>query len=172
MSDHYFVIFGAAVRPDGTPSGTLQRRVEGAWQLGRNIQNAKFLATGGQGEYGPPEAKVMKDLLLNLGANEQQILMEDQSFTTMESAFHCAAIIKQASEPHPHVTVCSSPYHNFRCQLLFRLFNIEAQRGNMPSDRPALGTFKWLYYYLREAAAIPWDYLHLRLLLLTGRTVS
>ena len=172
MSDHYFVIFGAAVRPDGTPSGTLQRRVEGAWQLGRNIQNAKFLATGGQGEYGPPEAKVMKDLLLNLGANEQQILMEDQSFTTMESAFHCAAIIKQASEPHPHVTVCSSPYHNFRCQLLFRLFNIEAQRGNMPSDRPALGTFKWLYYYFREAAAIPWDYLHLRLLLLTGRTVS
>jgi len=168
---HYFVIFGAAVRPDGTPSGTLKRRVEGAWHLGKNIKSAKYLVTGGQGKYGQPEAYVMKHLLLNLGATEQQIMIEDQSFTTMDSAFHCAAMIKKNHDSQPHVTVCSSPYHNFRCQLLLRLFGVEAQRGAMPSDRPALGTLKWLYYYLREAAAIPWDYLHLRFLLLTGKPV-
>ena len=172
MSVHYFVIFGAAVRPDGTPSGTLTRRVEGAWNLGGAIHNAKFLVTGGQGKYGRPEAHVMKDLLLSLGATEGQIMIEDQSFTTMDSVFHGAAMIKKNTEPHPQVTMCSSPYHNFRCQLLFGLLGVKAQRGAMPSDRPALGTFKWLYYYLREASAIPWDYLHLRFLLLTGRGIS
>jgi uncharacterized SAM-binding protein YcdF (DUF218 family) len=146
--------------------------VEGAWHLGEGIQNANFLVTGGQGTYGPPEAQVMKELLLRLGAPEQQIMIEDQSFTTMDSVFHCAAMIKQNPEPHPRVTVCSSPYHNFRCQLLFGLLGVEAQRGAMSSDRPALGTIKWLYYYLREGAAIPWDYLHLRFLLFAGRIVS
>ena len=48
-SVHYYVIFGAAVRPDGQPSGTLRRRVEGAWQLATRPPPCKFIVTGGEG---------------------------------------------------------------------------------------------------------------------------
>jgi hypothetical protein len=53
--------------------------------------------------------------------------------------------------------------------MLFRLAGVVCRRGEMASDRPALGTVKWLYYYFREAAAIPWDFLHLCLLRLMQR---
>lgn len=157
MALHYLLIFGAAVKPDGQPSGTLRRRVEGSWHLGRNNPQARFVVTGGQGKYGPPEAHIMKSLLLELGADESQVIVDDQSLDTLDSAIACAAILRRESQPVQKVTVCSSPYHNFRCQLLLYLLGITSERGDMPSDRAALGTAKWLYYAFREAAAIPWD---------------
>ena len=157
MALHYLLVFGAAVKPDGHPSGTLRRRVEGAWHLGRDNPQARFVVTGGQGRFGPPEAQVMKSLLLKLGTNESQIIIDDKSLDTLDSAIACAAIIRRESQPVQKVTVCSSPYHNTRCQLLLRLLGIACERGDMPGDRAELGTAKWLYYVFREAAAIPWD---------------
>ncbi len=157
MALHYLLIFGAAVKPDGQPSGTLRRRVEGGWQLGRDNPQARFVVTGGQGRYGPPEAHVMKSLLCELGARDEQIIVDDQSLDTLDSAIACAAILRRESLPVEKVTVCSSPYHNYRCQLLLRLLGIRCERGDMPDDRAALGTAKWLYYAFREAVAMPWD---------------
>ena len=71
MLCHYYIIFGASVKPDGTPSGTLARRVRGAWQLSSHTNGTKFIVTGGQGVNGPAEAEVMKALLLGLGATEE-----------------------------------------------------------------------------------------------------
>jgi uncharacterized SAM-binding protein YcdF (DUF218 family) len=165
----YFVVFGAAVKPDGQPSGTLQRRVEGAWRLGKDVAHGKFIVTGGVGRHGPAESEVMKRLLLELGAQEEQILVEDQAEDTMQSVLHCRDILNQQADASREVIVCSSRYHNYRCQMLFRLAGVPCRRGEMPSDRPTLGTAKWLYYYFREAAAIPWDFLHLCLLRMLRR---
>lgn len=158
---HYFVIFGAAVKPDGQPSGTLRRRVEGAWQLADHSQPCKFIVTGGEGRHGPAEAQVMRQLLLELGAEDGQVLVEDQAQDTLQSVLHCRDILRRQADASREVIVCSSPYHNYRCQMLFRLAGVPCRRGAMPSDRPALGAAKWLYYYFREAVAIPWDFLHL-----------
>jgi len=160
----YYVIFGAAVKPDGQPSGTLRRRVEGAWRLASHSQPGKFIVTGGEGRHGPAEAQVMRQLLLELGAEDGQILVEDQAQDTLQSVLHCRDILKQQTDASREVIVCSSPYHNYRCQLLFRLAGVPCCRGTMPSDRPSLGVAKWLFYYFRECAAIPWDFLHLCLL--------
>lgn len=152
----YFVIFGAAVRPDGSPSGTLRRRVEGAYGLAIGNPRAKFLPTGGQGKFGPAEALVMRDLLVYLGVKAEQIIPEDQAGDTLTSVQNCAAILRRRGDVRS-VTVCSSPYHNPRCQILLRLLGIPARRGRMPSDRPALGTKKWIYYWFRDMMAIPFD---------------
>lgn len=157
---NYYIIFGAAVKPDGTPSGTLARRVRGAWQLSTQTNRTKFIVTGGQGVNGPAEAEVMKALLLDLGATEEQIIVEDQGADTMQSVLYCVEILKQEGDVQK-VVICSSPYHNYRCQMLFRILGIKCRRGAMHSDRAALGMPKWLYYCLREAVAIPWDFLHL-----------
>jgi uncharacterized SAM-binding protein YcdF (DUF218 family) len=158
---HYYVIFGAAVRPDGRPSGTLLRRVQGAWQLAARTNPSRFIVTGGQGRHGPAEGRVMKGLLLELGADEQQILVEDQARDTLQSVLYCSEMLKQQPAAASEVIVCTSPYHSYRCQMLFRLWGVPCRRGVMPSDRPTLGTLKWLYYYFREAVAIPWDFLHM-----------
>lgn len=171
MGNAYFVIFGAAVRPDGSPSGTLARRVEGAWRLGQQCEGARYLVTGGQGRHGPPEAQVMKDLLLGLGARDVDIVVDAHSQDTLDSAIHCARLLRTQTQGFESVTVCSSPYHNFRCQMLLRMLGIPARRGRMPSDRPALGLGKWLYYWVREAAAIPWDALQMGLHLFRRRAV-
>ncbi len=168
MSSHYYIIFGAAVRPDGSPSGTLARRVQGAWQLSLQNSQAIFIVTGGQGKYGPPEARVMKTLLLEHGAGDEQIILEEQATDTLQSVLYCAEILRKRTDDVREIILCSSPYHNYRCQILFKMSGINCYRGEMPSDRPALGLSRWLYYYIREAAAIPWDTLHLYFCRLMG----
>ena len=108
MNIDYFVIFSAAVKPDGSPSGTLERRVNGAWNLSLCSSEAKFLVTGGRGKYGPTEAHVMKKLLLALGAEEHQIILEEKSLDTLDSVLHCSEIIKNEKNIVQAVTVCSN----------------------------------------------------------------
>ena len=165
----YFIIFGAAVREDGSPSGSLYRRVAGAWQLSQALapeqaKACRFIVTGGQGRYGPTEASVMQSLLLEFGADPQQIILEQQAADTMQSVFLCRDILLAQQPPAGNIIICSSPYHNYRCQLLLKMLGISARRGKMPSDRPALGVRKWLWYYFRELLAIPWDLLHILLI--------
>ena len=157
MRYDYLIIFGAAVTPEGKPSGSLRRRIEGAWQAAKSLASPKFILTGGQGKHGPTEASVMAAALLELGANEKDLILEEQSTDTLQSIYHTAEILKHGTDKPASVTVCSSNYHNYRCQILYRLVDIKSVRAEMPSDRPALGTPKWLYYYLRETIATPWD---------------
>ena len=58
------LVFGAAVRPDGTPSGAMRDRVGAAVSFGRRLlPRPIYVVTGAKGRYGPPEAEVMADLL-------------------------------------------------------------------------------------------------------------
>ncbi len=165
-----YVVFGAAVRPDGRPSGTLERRTLGAWALSRDVPGRRFLLTGGQGRFGPPEALVMRDLLLERGVPEDEIELEDQARDTLESVVLCTRLLRRRS-PLPRVVVVSSRYHLFRCWLLFRLLGVRAGTGRIPGERAALGLRSRLYHGLRECVATPWDAL-LALLLHRAERVS
>jgi uncharacterized SAM-binding protein YcdF (DUF218 family) len=162
----YFVVFGAAVRPDGAPSGTLARRIAGAVALWRSqsgaMPGAMIVASGGQGRFGLPEAIVMKQQMIAAGVPDGAILTEDGSSDTLDSAVNCARIIRTRGDA-VRVVICSSPYHAPRCWLLLRMLGLPAAIGAMPGDRPALGTGKWLFYVLREIVALPFDALMLLL---------
>ncbi len=161
----YFVIFGAAIRPDGTASGSLVRRVEGALRLAREVPARMFLATGGVGRYGPAEAQVIRDLLVAAGIDEREILVEDQASDTLESVVFCDKILCRRDDINVLVP-CSSRYHVPRCALLLRLAGYRVRVGRMPADRPYLGWIKWAAYVLKECIALPYD--ALLLLLRTG----
>ncbi len=165
----YFVIFGAAVRADGTPSDTLRRRVQGAIDLAQQSANAQFIVTGAAGRFGPPEAEVMNELLLQAHIPQEWVFLERQGNDTFSSVLHCKAILATRWHDVASVTVCSSPYHNPRCALLLRLLNIQASWGNMPKDRPQLPWHKLFYFYLREPPAILWDSLLMVYNILSGR---
>jgi uncharacterized SAM-binding protein YcdF (DUF218 family) len=152
----YFVIFGAAVRPDGSPSGTLRRRCEHAVSTSRAFPSPIFVATGGVGRHGPAEALVMRDVLIEAGVPTDRIVLETEARDTLESVRFCTRLLRRRGDVE-RVVVCSSSYHNPRCAWLFRLAGFESHAEPTPSDRPHLGDAKWLRYVGKEFIATPWD---------------
>ena len=141
------VIFGAAVRPGGQPSRTMQARVQAAFDCGGI--DAHYLPTGAIGRHGPSEASVMAAMLRELGVAADHILLEETGTDTLSSAVACAGLL--ARRPGP-VRVASSGYHLPRCVMLMRMAGIRATRCPPPPP----GRFVW-YWRLRECAALPYD---------------
>jgi uncharacterized SAM-binding protein YcdF (DUF218 family) len=152
----YYVIFGAAVRPGGGPSGTLKRRVMGAWRLGGDSDATRYLPTGAVGEHGPSEASVMRDVLVSQGVPVDRIVLEERGTDTLSSVVECAKILQPRKDVRS-VTVCTSSYHVPRCRLLLRIAGVRSRGARAGGDRSALGLRTWLYYVARELVATPWD---------------
>lgn len=157
-----FVIFGARLRPDGSPGPALERRVAGALAAAAGDGNAQFLITGAQPRAGRTEAAVMRDLLRKAGIAEQRILVEDAAHNTRSSAIYCAAMLRARPILSP-VLVCSDRFHQARCVLLLRACGVMARAAPMPDERATMRRQVWLFYRLRELAAIPYDALMITL---------
>ena len=160
------VIFGAAVRPDGSPSGALRGRVEAAIALGKTLRNPVYMPTGGQGRYGRPEAIVMADMLAAAGIDRASIQPETQATNTMSSAQACARMLGPTAAA---VYVATSAYHMPRCVLLLRLEGLRARPGRAATGAASARWSKRWYWRLRELAAIPLDTATLRAWRLRGR---
>lgn len=146
------IIFGAAIRPDGTPSLTLRRRVQAAARFGATLPNPLYIPTGGQGKYGEPESVVMARLLRDLDVPLASIRQESTATDTLESAVACAAILKGHAGP---VWAASSGYHLPRCVMLLRLMGLPARAAPAPE-----AAMKWRdrwWWRAREGAALPVD---------------
>lgn len=162
----YLIIFGAAVRLDGSPSGSLRRRVEAAIVAASSVSNRRFLPTGGVGRFGPSEAEVMKHILMDSGVPESEIIIESEADDTLSSVIRCHRILRTKTEKlringgnqiiRP-LAICTSDYHMLRCRLLFRLLGWPTVACIAKDDRTELGLLKWLGYYLRDWIAIPCD---------------
>jgi vancomycin permeability regulator SanA len=149
------LIFGAAVRPDGHPSTTLQRRVETAIACAKYHPNARFVPTGAVGRHGPSEASVMAAQLMKSGVSRDRILLEETGTDTLSSV---RAIWRLSREHGPmgHVMVATSAYHLPRCLILLYLIGIPAMPCKMVS-KPGGPRWKRWYWRFREVPALPYD---------------
>ena len=152
----YLIVFGAAVRPDGSPSGTLRRRVRAAAAMLENSRPVRFLVTGGPVRHPSAEGVVMRRLLMEMGVAEDRILVEDRARNTRESAKLCAAILGRRDDV-AEVLLCSSRYHLPRCRMLLRLNGVRCRHGAASEDAGALGRGRCAIFWLREFAAMPFD---------------
>ncbi len=133
------VIFGAAVRADGSASGSLRRRCDNAVRHGGSGSAGPFyLPSGGVGRHGPAEALVMRDILLAHGVAEPRILVECEARDTLESVRLCTRLLQRRPDLG-RVLVSTSSYHRLRCTLLFRLAGFDSAALPTASDRPYLG---------------------------------
>ncbi len=151
------VIFGAAVRPDGSASMTLRRRVQAAAVWGRRLPaEPLFVPTGGVGRHGPSEASVMAGLLRDLGVPDARILLEETGTDTVSSVRAVTALLRARRHDGP-VYAATSAYHLARCVLLLRLAGLPA-RASRPPPFPAGHNFRTRWFWrLREFAALPVD---------------
>jgi uncharacterized SAM-binding protein YcdF (DUF218 family) len=149
------IIFGAAVRPDGSPSPTLRRRVEAAARFGAGLPDALFLPTGGKGRHGEAESTVMARLLRELGAPPDRILEEATGTDTFSSALACLALLRGIGHAGP-VFAATSRYHLPRCLLLLRLAGLQARPVPIGPSRGDRWPRRW-WWRMREVPAIPYD---------------
>lgn len=151
-----YVVFGAAVRSDGTPSGTLRRRTERAFVAAAGDPGAYILVSGGLGRFPPPEHEVMASILRAGGFEEARIIHDGASMDTLDTVVNSIRLIR-ALDRSAIPIVCTSSYHTPRCWLLFRLFGMPTGVLWLKGDLSALGPMKFLYYCIRECAALPYD---------------
>lgn len=150
------VVFGAAVHPDGSPSGTLRRRIAAAVRFAAAAGPVRFLVTGGIVRNPPSEAEVMRRLLLEAGVAGEDILVEDQARNTQQSSVLCAGMLRGRDDIGA-VVVCTSRYHMFRCQMLLRMNVIRTGAGVPSEDAAFQSRVRNAYSWLRELVAIPVD---------------
>ena len=149
MSPPLIVIFGAAVRPDGSPSEALLRRIASGLEAARQHPGSPILCSGGAGPRGPSEAAIMAQYLAAAGVEPERLILDEASLSTLANV---AATARQVAHGgHPHVVACSDAYHLPRIRLLLRLAGVDCEPG--PAGQgPPLGHH--LAMSLREAAAI------------------
>lgn len=160
------IIFGAAVRRGGRPSGVMRRRVDAALRFGATLDVPLYVPTGGLGVHGPAEAEVMARLLREAGISPDHILLEPTARNTLRSAIACARLLRGHEGP---VYAASSAYHLPRCVMLLRLAGLPAQPCPPPGI-PASRIFlrRWRRR-LREMVALPVDMAWLLMLRAGGR---
>jgi uncharacterized SAM-binding protein YcdF (DUF218 family) len=149
------IIFGAAVRPDGSPSPMLRRRVEAAARFGQRHPDALYLPTGAKGRHGDAECTVMAGLLRGLGVPQDRILEEPTGTDTLSSAFACRDLLRGLGHAGP-VHAATSRFHLPRCLLLLRLAGVAARPVPIGASVGDRWHRRW-YWRLREVPAIPYD---------------
>ena len=152
----YVIIFGAAILSDGTPSPALQHRIAGALDWSRGRDDVMFLATGGRGRQGPPEAQVVRSELIAGGVSPSLILVECEARDTLESVRLCHLILGARGDCRK-VIVCTSTYHQPRCALLLRIIAYQVLVPRVPKGWGRLTAGRYALALMKEAIATPYD---------------
>ena len=148
------VILGAAVWPGGKPSPTLKRRTLHASSLYKRKRGKKIIASGGLGENPPTEAVVMKQILLADGVEEKDIILDEKSLTTFDSAVNVRKILRQ--NHYSDVILVTSSYHVVRSLLAFRSLGIKAKASASPEKKGETDYNNLAWLHVREILALPW----------------
>jgi uncharacterized SAM-binding protein YcdF (DUF218 family) len=111
------VVFGAATRPDGTPSPPLLRRLEQAAKLAKSRPQALVVVSGGAVK-GPAEGRVMARWLRQHGIAKARIVVEPRARHTGENADFVAPLLR--GQGVHRVTLVTERYHARRARFHLR----------------------------------------------------
>ena len=150
------IIFGAAVKPGGRPSGALRDRALAAVAFGKRFEAPVYLATGGLGEHPPTEAEAIRKLLLEAGVEDRFIVLDETATDTLSSVRACASMVREMGH-NGAVYAVTSAYHLPRCVLLLRLAGLAARAAPPPASSASASFRKRWWWRLREVPALPYD---------------
>jgi vancomycin permeability regulator SanA len=119
------LVFGAAVRQDGSPSPALRRRVATAvtWARAQSGE-ITYVVTGGMITFPPAEAVVMATLLREAGVPDDHIVQEASARNTFQSVWRSLPLLQELMPAR--IVVCTDDYHLPRCQWLLRLAGLHS----------------------------------------------
>lgn len=117
----YIIILGCMIRKNGSLTKLLKGRVDRAIkfrekQMKESGKDLIFIPSGGQGKNEPiSEALAMKNYLVDKGIKNKNIIIEDQSTTTLENLKNSYKIINNKKAK---VAFSTTGYHVFRAGIL------------------------------------------------------
>jgi len=138
------LILGNTVYPDGQMSDRLRRRVDKGLELYQNGWVRKLVVSGGLGKEGYYEAEVMKRYLLANGANEADIIVDNEGNTTYLSALNYRRISRQYGLRS--VIAVSQFHHISRTRLALQKCGLKP----VYAAHPAYFELRDLYALVRE----------------------
>ena len=111
------VVLGCQVKGE-KPSRMLRRRLDTAYEAMKKHPNAICVVSGGQG-YGEKisEAQAMHDYLINKGADESRMIMEDRSTSTFENIKFTFEITDKLGCDRD-ITIVTDGFHQYRASLI------------------------------------------------------
>nr|WP_194300936.1 YdcF family protein [Acetobacter oeni] len=150
------ILFGAALREDGTAGPVLLRRIAAAVRFGQcSSVPPLWIPTGGVPQGGRTEAEVMTGLLRDAGISVAAILPEPTASDTCDSVIVCTRILRARGYSGP-VGIVTSDFHMMRCVAMMRAAGWTVVKIPAPSGVGlAVGRRAW--QWLREVPATVWD---------------
>lgn len=143
------IVLGAKVNPDGTPSNTLEYRLDAAKQAYDEKRASHIIVTGGQGkDENEPEAVCMKRRLVLSGIPPERIFEETASGNTIENLRNAKAIMDR--EGFGTSIIATTDYHMDRARLIAKRLGIPAGAA---CARPGRKFSTRITAYMREAAS-------------------
>lgn len=125
------IVLGAQVKPDGTPSVALERRLTAALEAYRESPQL-IIVCGAQGQNEPmAEGDLMREWLLEKGVPPEHVVAETTSFNTRENLTYSKAIMEERGLSE--ALVVTSDYHVPRALALCSQLGIPASGRGSPS---------------------------------------
>ena len=139
----YVIVLGAGLNGT-TPSIPLVKRIEEGYQYMSDNPDTILIASGGQGfNESISEAECIKNELVRMGIDEDRIILEDKSTSTIENLKFSMQII---GDPNTEVGIITNSFHEYRAKLIAKSVGYE----NAYSV-PAITLFPvGIHYMLRE----------------------
>lgn len=172
----YVIVLGARVK-ENTVSNSLKKRLDRAILYAEENPDTTLVLSGGKGQgESASEAQVMYDYLVYNGVSPRQLLIEDQSVSTVENIAYSKVVIEQhrmkgkkAVVPIPQKTgsvpyamapdkpleigVLTSNFHIYRARLTAEKWGIDNVYGISADSDPVL----FIHLCVRECASIVKD---------------
>lgn len=171
----YIVVLGSELKPDGTISKTMKKRLDGAIVLSDRYPQAELILSGGQTRPGLlTEAEAMADYLRYNGVSASRMILEPDSRSTYENVRNSCGLIEEfrraaasesrgrragsapakrilSAEARPvKLVIVSSDFHLFRAVHMAKKQTGELVYGAAASSDPVL----FLHALCRESAAL------------------
>ena len=144
------IVLGCRVGASGRPSLMLSRRIDAAYSYLSENQDVICVVSGGQGANEPySEAAVMKAYLVEMGIDEQRILLENKSTSTGENLEFSLELLEREGIQADKIAIITDGFHQLRAGIMADQLGVEAYA--VSADTPF-----WLVptYWVREWFAL------------------
>lgn len=146
------IVLGAMVRPDGSPSPAMARRVARGVRLIQEGRAGHLLMSGGAVRHPVPEASVMRSIALDLGVPADRLHVEEASLNTIGNALLSRPMVEEKG--WTRLAVVTDACHMARSLYIFRRLGLTVRpEPAWPEERPR---GEWYAAWVREAFALPW----------------
>lgn len=143
------VVLGASVRPDGTPSGILQDRLDDGIALYFAGAASKIIMSGDNGTESYNECWAMKQYAISQGVPSEDVFCDHAGFSTYETMYRARHVFGA-----DRVVIATQTYHLYRA--VYDAQGVGMEAIGVPSDYGEYVNQSW--YDFREIFARTKDF--------------